>query len=181
MSVYISFFRVVPRSCISATWIIYSLIYRRERAGDMFLLNLSRKMYVCMLMSQSCLTLYDPMDCSPPCFSVHWIFQVRILEWVAISSSGGSSQPKNAPTSSALAGRFLPLSHLGSPWENVYTLWNRNYWDIFYRKDKPTTLILLQWINLQQPRMWMWPAFFNFGADTLEIRSSVWKWTTMYQ
>ena len=89
MSVYISFFRVVPRSCISATGIIYSLTYRRERAGDMFLLNLSRKMYVCMLMSQSCPTLCDPMDCGPPCFSVHWIFQVRILEWVAISSSGG--------------------------------------------------------------------------------------------
>ena len=115
MSVYISFFRVVPRSCISATWIIYSLTYRRERAGDMFLLNLSRKMYVCMLMSQSCPTLCNPMDCSPPCFSVHWMFQVRILEWVAISSSGGSSQPKNAPTSSALAGRVFTTEPPGKP------------------------------------------------------------------
>ena len=33
---------------------------------------------------QSCLTLWDPMDCSPPGSSVHGIFQARILEWVAI-------------------------------------------------------------------------------------------------
>ena len=40
---------------------------------------------------QSCPTLCSPMDCSPPGFSVHGILQARILEWVAISSSRGSS------------------------------------------------------------------------------------------
>ena len=35
--------------------------------------------------SQSCLTLCDPMDCSLPVFSVHGIFQARILGWVAIN------------------------------------------------------------------------------------------------
>ena len=40
---------------------------------------------------QLCLTLCDPMDCCPPGFSVHGILQERILEWVAISSFGGSS------------------------------------------------------------------------------------------
>ena len=39
----------------------------------------------------SCLTLSDPMDCSSPGSSVHVIPQARILGWVAISSSGGSS------------------------------------------------------------------------------------------
>ena len=38
--------------------------------------------------------LFDPMDCSPPCSSVHGIFQARILRWVAISSSRGSSWPR---------------------------------------------------------------------------------------
>ena len=38
-----------------------------------------------MLVTQSCLTLYDPMDCSLPGSSVHGILQARILEWVAIS------------------------------------------------------------------------------------------------
>ena len=41
--------------------------------------------------TQSCLTLSDPMDCSLPGFSIHGIFQARILEWVAISFSRGSS------------------------------------------------------------------------------------------
>ena len=37
--------------------------------------------------SQSCLTLSDPMDCSPPGSSVHGIFQARVLEWGAIAFS----------------------------------------------------------------------------------------------
>ena len=45
---------------------------------------------VSVLVVQSCLTLCDPMDCSPPCSCVHEIFQERILEWVAISISSGS-------------------------------------------------------------------------------------------
>ena len=44
--------------------------------------------------AQSCLTLCVPMDCSLPGSSVHRIFQARILEWVAVSSSKGSSQPQ---------------------------------------------------------------------------------------
>ena len=40
-----------------------------------------------VLVSQSCLTLCDPIDCSPPGFSVHGILQAKILEWVAISFS----------------------------------------------------------------------------------------------
>ena len=43
--------------------------------------------------AQSCLTFCDPMDCSPPGSSVNEIFQTRILEWVAIFFSRGSSQP----------------------------------------------------------------------------------------
>ena len=42
---------------------------------------------VVVLVAQSCLTLCDPMNCSPPGSSVHEIFQARILEWVAISFS----------------------------------------------------------------------------------------------
>ena len=40
---------------------------------------------------QSCLTLHDPMDCSPPGSSVHGIFQARVLEWGAIAFSDGHS------------------------------------------------------------------------------------------
>ena len=37
--------------------------------------------------AQSCPTLSDPMDCSPPGSSIHWIFQARVLEWAAIAFS----------------------------------------------------------------------------------------------
>ena len=42
---------------------------------------------------QSCLTLCNPVDCSLPDFSVHGIFQVRVLEWVAIPSPGYLPNP----------------------------------------------------------------------------------------
>ena len=44
---------------------------------------------------QSCPTLFNPMDCSLPGISVHGILRARILEWVAMSLSRGSSQPRN--------------------------------------------------------------------------------------
>ena len=47
------------------------------------------------LVAKSCPNLNDPRDCSLPGSSVHRILQARILEWVAISFSRGSSQPKN--------------------------------------------------------------------------------------
>ena len=62
-------------------------------------------MCVCVLVAQFCLTLCDPMDCSPPGSSVHEIFQARILEWVAISFSRGSSQPRDRTQVSCTAGR----------------------------------------------------------------------------
>ena len=60
-----------------------------------------------MLVTQSCPTLCHPMDCSPPGSSVHEIFQARILEWVAIAFSKGSSQPRNRTWVSYTAGRFF--------------------------------------------------------------------------
>ena len=57
--------------------------------------------------AQSGLTLCDPMDYSPPGSSVHGILQVRILEWVAISFSRGSSQPRDRTRVSCIAGGFF--------------------------------------------------------------------------
>ena len=61
----------------------------------------------CLCVSQSCLTLCDPMDCSPPGSSVHGILQARILEWVAISFSRGSSWSRNWTWVSCIAGRLF--------------------------------------------------------------------------
>ena len=68
-----------------------------------------------MLVAQSCLTLCDPMDCSLPSSSVHEIFQARILKWVAISVSRGSSQPGIEPRSPALQADSLPTELQGKP------------------------------------------------------------------
>ena len=51
-----------------------------------------------------CLTLCDPMDCSLPGSSVHGIFQARLLEWIAISFSRGSSWPRDWTKVSRIAG-----------------------------------------------------------------------------
>ena len=57
--------------------------------------------------TQSCLTLCDPVDCSPPGSSIHGILQARILEWVAISFSRESSKPSDGTQVSCTADRFF--------------------------------------------------------------------------
>ena len=59
--------------------------------------------------AQSCPTLWDPVDCSPPGSSIHGIPQARILEWVAISFSRGSPQPRDRTQVSRIAGRRFNL------------------------------------------------------------------------
>ena len=56
-------------------------------------------MCVCAKSLQLCLILCNPMNCSPSGFSVHEILQTRVLDWVAMLSSGGSSQPRIEPAS----------------------------------------------------------------------------------
>ena len=55
--------------------------------------------------AQSCPTLCDRIDCSPPGSSIHGIFQTRVLDWVAISFSRGSSWPRDWTQVSHVAGR----------------------------------------------------------------------------
>ena len=68
---------------------------------------------------QSCLTLCDPVDCSPPGSSVGRILQARILGWVAMPSSGGCSQPRDQTCVSyvSYSGKqvLYHQRHLGSP------------------------------------------------------------------
>ena len=59
--------------------------------------------------AQSCLTLCNSVDCSPPGPSIHGILQARILEWVAISFSRGSSRPRDRTWVSHIAGRRFNL------------------------------------------------------------------------
>ena len=86
---------------------------------------------------KSCLTLCDPMDCSQPGYSVQGIFQARILEWVAISSSGESSWPMDRTQVSCISciGRQILYhwAYLGSPLlctkgpKSVHNCWSNSF------------------------------------------------------
>ena len=67
------------------------------------------------LVAQSCPTLCDHMDGSLPVSCVHGILQARVLEWVAISFSGGSSRLRDRTRSPALQADALLSEPLGNP------------------------------------------------------------------
>ena len=75
------------------------------------------RLFIDMLVHLSCSVMpdCDHMDCSPPGSSVHGIFQARILEWVAIPFSRGSSSPRDWTPVSALQAYFLLSVPQGSP------------------------------------------------------------------
>ena len=74
--------------------------------------------HVCAKSLQSCLTLRDPMNCTPPGFSVHGTLQARILKGVAMPSSRGTSWPRDQTLTccgSCIAGRFFTPEPQGTP------------------------------------------------------------------
>ena len=77
---------------------------------------------------QSCPALCKPMDCSRPDSSVHGILQARILQWVAIPFSRGSSQPRDQIQVSCIAGGFFTIS-------------------IYLEKEMATDSSILAWRN----------------------------------
>ena len=79
-----------------------------------------------MLVVQSCLTLGDHMDCSPPGSSVYGISQVRVLDGVANAFSGGSSQARGQTQVSCTVGRFL----LPEPPEDCHSLVPEGFKDV---------------------------------------------------
>ena len=101
-------------------------VHRQEHTDHMFVVPSSWSIRLPSLpnspewkkseVAQSCQTLCNPMDCSLSGSSVYGIFQARVLEWIAISFSRGSSRPRNRTQVSCIAGRRLyHLSHQGSP------------------------------------------------------------------
>ena len=84
---------------------IYILERRQNKQVEVRVLYNKVKVTVKVLVAQSCPTLCNPMD--PPGSSVHETLQARILEWVAIPFSRGSSQPKGQSRVSRIADRFF--------------------------------------------------------------------------
>ena len=78
-----------------------------------------RHYYFC-LVTKSCLTLCNPMNCSPPGSSVHGISQARILNWVCHFLLWGSSWPRDRTWVSCLAGGFFSTEPPGKPFRHYY-------------------------------------------------------------
>ena len=73
-----------------------------------------------MSITQSCLTLCDPLDCSLPGSFVHGILQARILEWIALPFSRWSSQPRDQTQLSCIAGRLFTIWATKEALSNIY-------------------------------------------------------------
>ena len=87
--------------------VLWSQYIAIERYGNLYLSNVDSNISVWfwrykVTVAQSCLTLYDPMD-----YTVHGILQTRILEWVAVPFSTGSSQPRDRTQVSRMEGGFF--------------------------------------------------------------------------
>ena len=112
---------VVPyRVLIVASWHAYRFLRRQVRwSGSPISLRVLHRGYGPYSIvneresesevTQSCRTLCDSIVCSLPGFFIHGIFPVRVPEWVAISYSRGSSQPRGWTRVSCIAGRCFTL------------------------------------------------------------------------
>ena len=93
-----------------------------------------------VLVTSSCLTLCDPMDCSLLVSSVRGILQARMLEWVVMPSSRVS--PGIKPRSPALQTDSLPSEPLGKPQENI---------DSHVKTSMPVTVVVCAWVEKELP------------------------------
>ena len=75
----------------------------------------------CLVAKSSPTLFVTPCTVNPACSSLHGISQARILEWVAISFSRGSSRSRDQNCISGIKGSYLPLSHQRSPYTPVST------------------------------------------------------------
>ena len=94
------------------------------------------------------------MDCSPPGSSVHGISQARILEWVAIPVSRGSSQPRHQTQASCIAGRFVPAEPPEKSLQRTYSDPNKAEFFLFFGCFNSSMYLTLpgrsgslQWVN----------------------------------
>ena len=104
--------------------------------------------------AQSCLTLWDPMDCSLPGSSFHRICQARILEWIAVSFSRKSSWPRDWIWPSCIVGRHFTV------WATRKSIKGLNY----HQFDFQINFLL---VTLEGPPMWI--TFLRFLALSFQL------------
>ena len=105
---------------------------------------------VCVLLAQLCPTLCDPTDCSLPGSSVHGILQARTLEWVAMISSRGSSQPRDQTQVSHTAGR-LQSEPPRKPHEWTITF---KKCELFYHTSVTSVILSINYASIKTQVPW---------------------------
>ena len=101
-----------------------------------------------VLVTQSCLTLCNPMNCSLPDSSVHGILQARILKWVALPFARGSSQPRN--------------------WTRGFLHWRQILYSLSHQGSWP--LVISQ--KTHSIYLWGLHSFFLGAEQSIEIQNS---------
>ena len=109
--------------CFPLSLLIQDVVFLKEKLPTT---SLSSWKLVVVWLLWSCLTFCDPMDCSLPGSSVHGILQARILEWVAIPFSRGSSQPRDPACVLFITSGFFPPT----PREKALRAYRRFKWPI---------------------------------------------------
>ena len=99
--------------------------------------------------------LCGPMDCSPPGSSVHGLFQARVLEWVDLSFSRGSSQPKDWTRVSCTACRFFTIWATGETCGPLKKgiLWKKKKKKLLPKSDGDSEWEL-PWVFWKSPHPW---------------------------
>ena len=131
-----------------------------------------RVSYVCVLVAQSCPTLWNPIDCSLSGSSVHGILQARILKWVPFPSPGDLPDPGIKPPSPALQTDFLPTEPLGKPNSSLsilyilYIDWSSGTKESNqFEKDLPPSMIKTKDANSEFSPLWL----VGFGSRSLLV------------
>ena len=119
-------------------------------------LGLTYIYYWCAKSLQLCLTLYDPMDYSPPGSSDHGILQARILEWAAISSSRGSSWPRDK----------THISYVSPIAGRIFTIWATKEAQCYVRVFKIQSLLIC-WASLEAQMVKHLPVMWETWVQSL--------------
>ena len=125
---------------------------------------------------QFCPTLCDSMDCSPPGSSAHGILQARILEWVAMPSSRGSSPPRDGTRVSCVSCTGRQVLYHCVTWEALQTPYicaNIRYWSFSCWLASLYLLVfellLSSWKSEETPGSSIWSTHPGCGSDRAEL------------
>ena len=130
------------------------------------------------VVTQSCPTLCDPVDCSPPDSSVHGIFQARILEWVAILFYKRSSRPMDPTQVSRIAGRLFTIwaTREARPEQKSILIFSPKLSSAPISTQAPHTPKPARTELSSQPQSLRWPGLSEYLSNRPPSSPALWGW-----